>query len=549
LAEIWNGTSWSITPTPTLASGFNGLSSVSCTSATSCVAVGAYNNATTTIREEPLVESWDGTTWSFVASPMPNPSNASLAALSSVSCVSPSDCVAVGRGGGTSGLIETWDGTTWSIDPTPTVRGGQLWGLSCTSSSACIAVGDFFATTSASGNPVDGTLVETTGPAPPVVLTQPSNQSIVAGQGVSFTTTGDGNPSPTVRWQQSTDGGSTWSDIAGATSGTYNATNVPLSDNGFEFRAVFTSTLGTTASNAATLAVVAPAAPVVTTQPTSQSVPWDTNVVSFSAAASGEPAPTVRWQQSTDGGSTWANIPFATFDTYTILSVPLPDNGEELRAVFTNASGTATTNAVTLTVIAPAPPATSMLLPSNGATVSGSPWVDAVASSTVGIASVKIEVSGGSVSDQVVSSPAPTLAGYLGIWDTPDVPNGTYTLQSVATDVAGQTVASAPITVTVDNLPLQTAVLLPSDGATVSGAAYLDASANGTSDVTGVQFELSGGSLSHQVIATATATFVGWLVKWDTTTVPNGTYTLQSVATEVGGTTATSPGITVTVQN
>jgi hypothetical protein len=104
--------------------------------------------------------------------------------------------------------------------------------------------------------------------------------------------------------------------------------------------------------------------------------------------------------------------------------------------------------------------------------------------------------------------------------------------------------------VTVDNLPLHTAVLVPSGGATLSGtAAVLDASAEGTSDVTSVQFEVTGGSLSDQVVGTATATLYGWIALFNTTSVPNGAYTLQSVATEVGGTTATSPGITVTVQN
>jgi hypothetical protein len=65
----------------------------------------------------------------------------------------------------------------------------------------------------------------------------------------------------------------------------------------------------------------------------------------------------------------------------------------------------------------------------------------------------------------------------------------------------------------------------------------------------GVQFELSGGSLTDQVIVTGTATIWGWLAEWVSTGVPNGTYTLQSVATDTTGATATSPGITVTVQN
>jgi hypothetical protein len=51
------------------------------------------------------------------------------------------------------------------------------------------------------------------------------------------------------------------------------------------------------------------------------------------------------------------------------------------------------------------------------------------------------------------------------------------------------------------------------------------------------------------VVGTATPTFYGWVAEWNTTGVPNGTYTLQSVATETGGTTATSPAITVTVAN
>ena len=95
--------------------------------------------------------------------------------------------------------------------------------------------------------------------------------------------------------------------------------------------------------------------------------------------------------------------------------------------------------------------------------------------------------------------------------------------------------------------PPSTDVLLPSNGATVTGGRYLDASAS--SGVTKVQYALTGGTLSDAVIATATPTYYGWLAGWDTTTVPNGTYTLQSVATYSGGVTGTSPGVTVTVAN
>jgi hypothetical protein len=120
----------------------------------------------------------------------------------------------------------------------------------------------------------------------------------------------------------------------------------------------------------------------------------------------------------------------------------------------------------------------------------------------------------------------------------------------MVTDNLGQISSSGVISVIVDNLPLQTTVIIPSSGSTLSGSSsVLDAVASGTSDVTGVQYEVTGGALSNQVVGTAVATIYGWLAVWNTTTVANGTYTLQSVATEVGGTTATSPGITVTVSN
>jgi hypothetical protein len=382
----------------------------------------------------------------------------------------------------------------------------------------------------------------------PTITTQPSSQAVFEGQSVSFSAAANGFPAPSVQWQQSTDGGSTWTDISGATSTTLNVTDVPLSDSGFEYRAMFTNSVGSATTNPATLTVNPTVAPVITTQPISQSVPMNT-MVSFTGAASGVPTPTVQWEVSGDGGTTWGNISEAHSDTYTITDVQASQNGNEYRAVFTNLAGTATTAPATLSVTAP-PPTTSVLLPSNGATIISGSWLDASASSPAGIASVVFEVSGNGVNNLVVSGSGATLYGYIGGWDSSDVANGTYRLQSVATDNLGQSTTSAPITVIVDNPPLNTEVLYPSPGATLSGQnSVLDATAAGTSPITSIEFELSGGSLSHAVVATGVLTLYGYIAEWDTTKVANGTYTLQSLATERGGTTALSPGITVLVQN
>ena len=70
----------------------------------------------------------------------------------------------------------------------------------------------------------------------------------------------------------------------------------------------------------------------------------------ISASASGYPTPTVQWQVSTNGGSSFSNISGATSATYTINAVTASQNGYKYRAVFTNSAGTATTSVATLTV-------------------------------------------------------------------------------------------------------------------------------------------------------------------------------------------------------
>jgi Rieske Fe-S protein len=130
------------------------------------------------------------------------------------------------------------------------------------------------------------------------------------------------------------------------------------------------------------------------------------------------------------------------------------------------------------------------------------------------------------------------------------VPNGTYSLVSVATDTVAEATTSASVSVTVDNAPPTTAVLIPSSGTTQSGTtAVLDASSS--ANVTTVTYELSGGpsNLSDQSIATGSPTYYGWLAQWNTTAVPNGTYSLVSMASYLNGVSTTSAPVTINVKN
>ena len=160
---------------------------------------------------------------------------------------------------------------------------------------------------------------------------------------------------------------------------------------------------------------------------------------------------------------------------------------------------------------------------------------------------MQYEITGGTLTDSVVATATSTLYGWVADWNTTTVPNGIYSLESVVSS-RGAPQDSPVITITVDNVPPSTTVVLPSDGATLSGLTeYLDSTAS--SGVTQVQYELSGGTLSGQAIATATPTIVGWAAVWNTTTVANGSYALTSVASYAGGVSGTSGLVTLTVDN
>ncbi len=137
---------WRTTATPTPENTENSyLTDVSCTAPTACIAVGKYSpNANET--DKLLSETWNGSEWSLRL--LPNPAGKEKTALYGVSCASTSSCVAVGYYENNSGvvlsLVESWNGTEWKIQPMaepPGSESGLLSDVSCTSTKACTAVG------------------------------------------------------------------------------------------------------------------------------------------------------------------------------------------------------------------------------------------------------------------------------------------------------------------------------------------------------------------------------------------------------------------------
>jgi hypothetical protein len=151
LIESWNGTTWSVVPSPNPGSEGAVLSAVSCVSATACTAVGDYAGMMViggkrVFADRALIESWNGTAWSVARSPNPRSYGVNLYG---VSCVSATACTAVGWYSNGSNiprtLIESWNGTAWSLVPSrdvgPPSSSNYLYGVSCTSPTACFAVG------------------------------------------------------------------------------------------------------------------------------------------------------------------------------------------------------------------------------------------------------------------------------------------------------------------------------------------------------------------------------------------------------------------------
>jgi hypothetical protein len=174
---------------------------------------------------------------------------------------------------------------------------------------------------------------------PPTVLTQPQSQSVLAGATMSFTVTVNGSIPLGYQWRKDD------AALGGATANPLTLSNVGADDAG-SYDVVVTNDFGAVTSAVAVLTVNV--APLVTLQPQSQTNCGGTTAT-FTAAATGTPAPTVQWQESTNGGIIWADLPGAISTTYNPASV-VGNNSKLYRAVFNNAGGTATSSTARLTV-------------------------------------------------------------------------------------------------------------------------------------------------------------------------------------------------------
>jgi hypothetical protein len=198
---------------------------------------------------------------------------------------------------------------------------------------------------------VPATVKVNAAPAQPLFLFIPVSTSASVGGAVTFTAQAVGTPAPSLQWQSSYGSNAAWTDIPGATGGSYTLAAVTAADDGRNFRAVATNANGSTLSNQASLSVPsAPAAPAVSEQPV-DTLAGAGSFATFNAHGYGAPAVSYQWQVSTDDGATFTNINGATRDFFQTGTVAMSDSGKRYRVVLTNDLGSATSNAAALTVM------------------------------------------------------------------------------------------------------------------------------------------------------------------------------------------------------
>jgi hypothetical protein len=216
-----------------------------------------------------------------------------------------------------------------------------------------------------------------------------------------------------------------------------------------------------------------------------------------------------------------------------------------LTATARDAAGNTTTSApVTVTVNNPppadtTPPTVSITAPANGATVTGSVTVTAMASDNVGVLGVQFKLDGANLGAEDTTSP------YSITWDATTATQGTHTLTAVARDAAGNTTTSAPITVTVANgTPPTVSISTPHNGDWIGNSVHIVATASSTGPaLTSLKIYGNGGVVLQVACSGTTCALDDW---WTTTALPDAAYQIQAVATNaLGQSTISTPPITL----
>ncbi len=346
----------------------------------------------------------------------------------------------------------------------------------------------------------------------PTITTQPASQSKLVGQTATFTVTASAVPSPTYQWRK--DG----VNISGATSATYNKSNVQIGDNGAVFTVVVTNSAGTATSDGATL-TVSPANPTVSTTAIS-------GITTTSAASGGN--------VTLDGGAaiTARGVCWATTTNPTTANTTTTDG---------TGTGTYTSAITGLT------PGTTYYVRAYATNSAGTAYGSQVNFKAYQIPTITTQPANQS---KIVGQTATFTVSAVG------TPTPTYQWRKNGTDISGATATSyvTPTLVFGDDGALYSVVATNAVGATSSSDATLTVTIGPpvltTTAISGItpSSANSGGNITSDSGAAVTARGVCWATTTNPTTANNTTSDGIGTGTFTSGLTNLYPGATYYVR-
>ena len=190
----------------------------------------------------------------------------------------------------------------------------------------------------------------------PSIGKQPQNVSVKAGEQATFTVAATGTDLK-YQWQIDRNDGKGFADIAGADRASYTTSAVDKNCNGYKYQCVISNSAGSVTTGTATLTVTEDVTPPVqptVKKPSIGKQPQNVSVkageqATFTVKATGTDL-TYQWQINRNNGKGFVDITGADKASYTTGVVDMLCNGYKYQCVISNAAGSVTTNAATLTV-------------------------------------------------------------------------------------------------------------------------------------------------------------------------------------------------------
>jgi len=342
----------------------------------------------------------------------------------------------------------------------------------------------------------------------------------------------DGNPVGSALTSPDTSGGYTYSStlsLSGLSSGTHTLTDVATDNAG-----------NTTMSTGVSFTIGYAPPTVSITSPLAYTFAHGTVTVT-AGVTGGTPPDSV--QLLVDGKA--SGSPQTSGYSFSWSTTGLSDGSHTLSATVTDSQSRTSTSSPISVTVDNTPPTTYIISPAAGNYFQTTLPVQAHASDAYGIKSVQFDIDGAPVGSAVTS---PTTTGgytYASSLSISSLTNGPHTLTDVATDNAGNTTKSAPVSFFIGTGPPAVTLTAPLNYSFASKTVTVTATA------TGGTAPYTGKLLLDGVATTVVPTVVGSTLtfQWNSVGTTDGSHTLAVQVTDAALATATTVPITVTVDN